>query len=58
MVKKRSKRVAMKIKKLITRYTVVVFDGNYKQFNFHGSMHHVSIFVNKTSLMQFFRYLF
>ena len=26
-------------------------------FNFHGSMHHVSIFVNKTSLMLFFRYL-
>ena len=26
-------------------------------FNFHGSMHHVSIFVNKTSLMQLFRYL-
>jgi len=27
------------------------------EFNFHGSMHHVKIFVNKTSLMQFFRYL-
>ena len=26
-------------------------------FNFHGSVHHVSIFVNKTSMMQFVRYL-
>ena len=26
-------------------------------FNFHGSIHYVSIFVNKTSLMQFFKYL-
>ena len=27
------------------------------EFNFHGSMLHVSMFVNKTSLVQFFRYL-
>ena len=27
------------------------------EFDFHGSVHHVLIFVNKTSLMQFFRYL-
>jgi hypothetical protein len=26
------KHVAIKIKKLINKYTIVVFDGNYKQF--------------------------
>jgi len=26
---------------------------SFIEFNFHGSMHHVSNFVNKTSLMQF-----
>ena len=28
----RPKHVALKIKKLMTKYTIVVFDGNYKQF--------------------------
>ena len=38
-------------------FVVLVFEevlcllGIY-EFNFHGSVHHVSIFVNKTSLMQ------